>query len=183
MESPYGAAGKSALPPSRLGAGYTVGDGVTPSAVDTYPHQYPLQGLEPPAPIAYPQVSVHYPVTVVPGGYVPAAHTNSMAIAALVCSLVLAPLGVVFGHIALSQIKRSGEDGRALAIAGLVIGYVFSAIAVASFIFLVLVANAFRSAVEQTQHYDRGYTYSMSEMVPVFGTPGRDGEVGVGASA
>lgn len=181
MESPYGAPGGSALPPSRFGAGYTIGDGVTPPTVDAHP--YPPQGLEPPAPIAYPQVPVHYPVTVVPGGYVPAARTNSMAIVALVCSLVLAPLGVVFGHIALSQIKRSGEDGRGLAIAGLVIGYVFTAVAVASFIFLVVVANAFRSAVEQTPHYDGGYTYSMSEMAPVIGTPGCDGEAGVDASA
>jgi hypothetical protein len=33
-------------------------------------------------------------------------------------------LGIVFGHLSLSQIRRSGEDGRGLAIAGLVIGYV-----------------------------------------------------------
>ena len=49
--------------------------------------------------------------------------TNPMAIAALVSSLVLAPLGIIFGHISLSQIKRTGEDGRGLAIAGLAIGY------------------------------------------------------------
>ncbi|MGZ5376531.1 MAG: DUF4190 domain-containing protein [Mycobacterium sp.] len=34
-------------------------------------------------------------------------------------SLVLAPLGIAFGHMALSQINRSGDDGRRLAIAGL----------------------------------------------------------------
>jgi peptidyl-prolyl cis-trans isomerase B (cyclophilin B) len=47
-----------------------------------------------------------------------------MAIAALVCSLFCAPLGIIFGHIARSQIKRSGEGGRGLALAGLIIGYV-----------------------------------------------------------
>jgi len=47
-----------------------------------------------------------------------------MAIASLVCAFVFAPLGIVFGHLSLSQIRRSGEDGRGLAIAGLVIGYV-----------------------------------------------------------
>ena len=54
-----------------------------------------------------------------------------MAIAALVSSLagvlvscgVLSPLGIIFGHIALSQIKRTNEQGRGMAIAGLVIGY------------------------------------------------------------
>ena len=53
-----------------------------------------------------------------PGG------TNSMAIVALITALTVAPLGIVFGHIALSQINRSGQDGRAFAVAGLVLGYV-----------------------------------------------------------
>jgi hypothetical protein len=53
-----------------------------------------------------------------------------MAIASLVCSLsgllcgVGALLGIIFGHIALSQIKRNGQEGRGLAIAGTIIGYV-----------------------------------------------------------
>ena len=45
-----------------------------------------------------------------------------MAFAALVSSLVLPPLGIVCGHIALVQLKRPGSGGRGLAIAGLVIG-------------------------------------------------------------
>jgi hypothetical protein len=48
-----------------------------------------------------------------------------MAVASLVCSLVcLGFLGIIFGHIAVSQINRTGEEGKGLAIAGLVIGYV-----------------------------------------------------------
>lgn len=52
--------------------------------------------------------------------------TNGFAIASLVISLSCfgGILAVIFGHVALSQISRSGEDGRALAIAGLVIGYI-----------------------------------------------------------
>lgn len=39
--------------------------------------------------------------------------------------LWIAPvLAVIFGHIGLGQIKRTGEDGRGQAIAGLIIGYV-----------------------------------------------------------
>ncbi len=39
--------------------------------------------------------------------------------------LWIAPvLAVIFGHIGLSQIKRTGEEGRGQAIAGLIIGYV-----------------------------------------------------------
>jgi hypothetical protein len=32
-------------------------------------------------------------------------------------------LGVIFGHVALNQIKQRGESGRGLAIAGIVLGY------------------------------------------------------------
>lgn len=53
------------------------------------------------------------------------AKTNSLATASLVVSLLCcAPLGVIFGHIAISQINRTGEGGRGLALAGLIIGYV-----------------------------------------------------------
>lgn len=54
----------------------------------------------------------------------PPPRTNSLAIASLVSAFICAPLGVLFGHLSLSQIKHSGEQGRGLAIAGLVIGYV-----------------------------------------------------------
>jgi peptidyl-prolyl cis-trans isomerase B (cyclophilin B) len=46
-----------------------------------------------------------------------------LAIVSLVCAFLFAPLGIVFGHMSLSQIKKSGEQGRGLAIAGLVVGY------------------------------------------------------------
>ncbi len=39
--------------------------------------------------------------------------------------LWIAPvLAIIFGHVGLSQIKRTGEEGRGQAIAGLIIGYV-----------------------------------------------------------
>ncbi|MDX2026922.1 DUF4190 domain-containing protein [Microcella sp.] len=49
--------------------------------------------------------------------------TNTLAVLSFIFSLGGGLLGIVFGHIALSQIKKSGESGRKLAIAGLVIGY------------------------------------------------------------
>src|ERR1700737_1420384 len=60
--------------------------------------------------------------------YAPAQQTNGMAIAALVASLVFAPLGIILGHIARGQIKRTGEGGRGLATAGLVLDYIFTLI-------------------------------------------------------
>jgi len=62
-----------------------------------------------------------------PPQYVPGMNpTNALAIASLIVSILgFGLIGVILGHIALSQIKRSNgyERGRGLAIAGLVIGY------------------------------------------------------------
>lgn len=52
--------------------------------------------------------------------------TNTLAILALVLAFVISPGGIICGHIALNQIKRTGEGGRGLALAGLIIGYVFT---------------------------------------------------------
>ncbi len=49
---------------------------------------------------------------------------NVLAIVSLISSLFISLVGIITGHIALSQIKRTGEKGRGFAIAGLVIGYV-----------------------------------------------------------
>lgn len=55
--------------------------------------------------------------------------TNVMAIVALVTGILGIPtLGIIFGHIALSQIKTTNESGRGLAIAGLVLGYLVVAV-------------------------------------------------------
>lgn len=60
----------------------------------------------------------------------PRSQTN--AILALVLSCVglatcgvTAIVGVIFGHIALGKIRRGEEDGRSMALAGVIIGYVF----------------------------------------------------------
>jgi 1,4-dihydroxy-2-naphthoate octaprenyltransferase len=54
--------------------------------------------------------------------------TNTLAIVSLVTGIVglFIPIGlaaVITGHIALGQIKRLGENGRGMAITGLVLGY------------------------------------------------------------
>jgi Domain of unknown function (DUF4190) len=53
-----------------------------------------------------------------------------MAIASLVCSLfgwlciIGGILGIIFGFLALNQIKQSGQGGRGMAIAGIIIGVI-----------------------------------------------------------
>ncbi|MGR0221088.1 DUF4190 domain-containing protein [Agromyces sp. ZXT2-6] len=50
--------------------------------------------------------------------------TNVLAIVSLVSAFFISLVAIITGHIALSQIKKTGEQGRGLAIAGLIIGYV-----------------------------------------------------------
>lgn len=52
-----------------------------------------------------------------------ASKLNTMAVVALVAAFVVSPLGAILGHVALNQIKTSGERGRLVAIWALVLGY------------------------------------------------------------
>lgn len=106
-----------------------------------YPQQpYPPTYEQPPAsqqPPAYDQTSAYgYPPPNAYPGYAPPMppKTSGMAISSLVLSLlgffipilVGSVLGVIFGHMALGEIKRSNGtvEGQGLAVAGLVIGYI-----------------------------------------------------------
>ncbi len=59
-------------------------------------------------------------------GYAPvpaAPKTNVLAIVSLVISILgFNIIAIILGAIALSQIKKTGENGRGLAIAGIIIG-------------------------------------------------------------
>jgi hypothetical protein len=71
------------------------------------------------------------------------APTNTMAILSLVMAFVFAPLAIVFGHIARKQMRQTGESGDGLAMAGLILGYVFTAIAVLTVALIVIAAVSF----------------------------------------
>lgn len=58
------------------------------------------------------------------GGFPQKAKTNGLAIAALVCSFFCGLLGIILGIVAISQINKSNEGGKGLAIAGIAIGAV-----------------------------------------------------------
>jgi hypothetical protein len=65
-----------------------------------------------------------------PAMVTPVARTNGFAIASLACGLgqfVVGPLAtipaIVFGHMARNQIRRTGEQGAGLALAGLLLGW------------------------------------------------------------
>jgi len=103
-----------------------------------YGQQYPQQpgyGQQP-AYAGYPQ-----------GAYTPAPATNTMAILALIFGIIVAPLGIVFGFIARGQIKRTGESGDGLALAGIIIGGIFTLLIVAYFVFIIVFISAVASQI------------------------------------
>ncbi len=104
----------------------------------------PGQGYSPPPGPSYPPPpGPSYPPPPGPG-YPQAVGTNGMAIASLVCSLLgwlcgVGPiLGIIFGILALSKIKQTGEGGRGLAIAGIAIGAVLTVFGIIGGIFSVI---------------------------------------------
>jgi hypothetical protein len=82
-----------------------------------YPPQYPPPyGQPPPYGYGYAQQPVG---------------TNGMAIASLILAFLCSLAGLITGIIALNQIGKSGQNGRGLAIAGIIVSCVSIVIAVA----------------------------------------------------
>ncbi|WP_329104700.1 DUF4190 domain-containing protein [Micromonospora sp. NBC_01699] len=99
-----------------------------------------------PAPAGYPAPGYQ------PGyGYPVAAPQNGMAVAALVVSIVsvlglcgyglggyLGIVGAILGHVAKRQIRERGESGGGMATAGVIIGWITTAIAVIATIVIII---------------------------------------------
>ncbi|QLL10419.1 DUF4190 domain-containing protein [Mycobacterium vicinigordonae] len=120
---------------------------IVSAAVSVAPRQTPhLQRYQqiPPQPLGYTAdgkpfypivgyTSEGQPVTADRALSFPSAYTgtNGLAVTALILAFVAAPLAIPFGHIARSQIRRTGEQGSGMALAGLIIGYFWLAAIVA----------------------------------------------------
>ena len=121
-----------------------------------------------------------YPPPYDPYGYPRPRPTNGMAIASLICAFVFAPLGIIFGHISLSQIKRTGEEGHGLAVAGLVISYVITVGTI------IVMAAVVWFTIAVARHLDDGSRYypdiTAAPMTPDGGLPDFDPPPNVGAN-
>lgn len=119
-----------------------------------------------PAPPAYPAAPPSYGTPPAPGmpgypapqgygGYPAQPKTNTLAIVSLISSiagLIIVPfigslVGVITGHLSLSQLKSSAESGRGMALAGTIVGWVGLALTIIGIIVLVaawgwLISNA-----------------------------------------
>lgn len=99
----------------------------------------------PPPPVPPPPVGSPYPVPGAPGA---AQTTNGFAVAALVLGIVGGfaciawILALVFGYIARNQIDASEgrQGGRGMAIAGIVLGWVWFGLIVAYFMIFIIAA-------------------------------------------
>lgn len=102
------------------------------------------QPVTPPAVPGYPGAPSHgAPTGPYPGGPIGgpvAPRTNTLSVVSLVTGFFCSIAAVITGHLALNQIKRTGETGRGLAIAGLVLGYLGIATTVVAVILAVLFA-------------------------------------------
>jgi hypothetical protein len=143
---------------SQIPEGYAVCPLCNPNVAQPQPAQPPQAPPPGPYPPAGPSA---YNAPPPPGGYPgpygapqpyyqPAAtsSTNGFAIASLVCAfagcLIGLPwvLGVIFGFVALSQIKASGgiQQGRGLAIAGIAVSGACMLLVFAYFVLMIILA-------------------------------------------
>lgn len=77
--------------------------------------------------------------------------TNGMAIAGLVLAFIIPLLGFILSIISLGQIKKRGEGGRGLAIAGIVISSLFMIFTVFAFLSILLAVPKMQQNARNTQ--------------------------------
>lgn len=88
---------------------------------------YPDTAYAPNPPAGYPPAG--HPVPYSPYGWRAPVPTNGLAVASMVLGILWmfwigSILAVVFGHVARGQIRRSGESGDGMAVAGIVLGWI-----------------------------------------------------------
>jgi hypothetical protein len=86
---------------------------------------YPPPAATPPGyPAAYPGGAYPYGQPMVVN-----APMNGLAIASMIISILgFGPIGAIMGHIARKQIRETGEQGDGFALAGIIVGWVYTGI-------------------------------------------------------
>lgn len=88
----------------------------------------------------------------------PGTTTNVMAILSLIFAFIMAPVGIILGAIALHQIGQTHEEGKGLAVAGLVISIVFTAITILAIIFWIVVSIVLLNSNSHPMHSGMFYS-------------------------
>lgn len=63
--------------------------------------------------------------------------TNTYAVLTIVLAFIAPLAGIIFGHLSLGQIKRTGDAGRGIALTGLIISYAYFVAVALFFIFYI----------------------------------------------
>lgn len=77
----------------------------------------------------------------------PRGRSRGLAVAALVLALLTPPIGLVVGVVARGRVRRTGEGGRGLVAAAIVIGSLLSVVLLAGVVAVVIVPTASASTV------------------------------------
>ena len=83
------------------------------------------------------------------------APMNVLSLVSFIGSFFISLVGIICGHIALGQIKKTGERGRGFALAGLIIGYVSIALTIIFIIIGIMTAAAVSSSVGTLEGLDQ----------------------------
>jgi len=80
---------------------------------------------------------------------------NTLSIVAFIASFFISLAGIIMGHIALGQVKKTGERGRGFALAGTIIGYVSLVatilVLILTFVFAGLAVSAANNAASELE--------------------------------
>lgn len=78
-------------------------------------------------------------------GYMPqTGSSNTLALVSVILSglglltFITAPIGAILGHVSLSQIKKTGQNGRGLALGGVIAGWVITVLWVISLVIFTI---------------------------------------------
>jgi hypothetical protein len=165
-QQPYGDPNQQASGvPASPASGYDASGYPVQYSVDSYsgqgfqaqqPYSAQPYAAQVPAQQGYPGYGYTTPAAAGPMLPPPVPGTNGLAIAALVCSLAglfmcgaPAIVGAILGHVARRQIRERGEQGDGLALAGIIVGWSVTGLAIIGvviyvifFVWLVSTANS-----------------------------------------
>lgn len=143
--APDAAAGAPAPEGAPASAGAPAPEGAAPAAP-------PYAGAQPGGVPAYAgSASIPPPVDY-------ANRTNVVSIFALVLGFVVPIGGIIAGAIGLSQVKRTGEKGRGLAIAGIIVGSVMTLLGIIGVVLFFVFLTIGAAASEAQSSGDGGYS-------------------------
>lgn len=106
---------------------------------------------QPPQGAPVPPQAPAYSAAPAPGAQAP---LNVLALVSFIGSFFISLVGIICGHIALSQIKKTGERGRGFALAGVIIGYAAIALTIIFIIIAIVSAMTLSAEISNLENFE-----------------------------